>query len=163
MSSMTSVFSSDCNTASRRFFQRGGVIAVWFALGTSLFVTSCEDKAIGRMCEALAPDGGTQLAVFNGQALECPTRLCLRPAKEYAVSADVDTGSLCTAECSRDKDCEDGETRGDVKDKDDKRCRQGWVCGISYVTGPLKCKRLCMCKDFLPKEGAKDPPSCVGK
>src|SRR4051794_35481221 len=56
---------------------RQGLMAT--ALAASLLVsafvlTACEDKAIGRRCDVQADAGLTQ-AVFNGQALECPTRI----------------------------------------------------------------------------------------
>jgi hypothetical protein len=119
----------------------------------------CEDKAIGRVCDVQAPDAGSQLAVFNGQALECPSRICLRPSKEPAVARLVDTAPLCTAECSKDSDCEDGETR-DGQNPRDRRCKTKWVCGVAFEVGPLCCKKLCMCQDFLPGP-PQTPPSCV--
>jgi hypothetical protein len=98
------------------------------------------------------------LAVYNPQALECPSRICLRPSKEPAVARNVDTAPSCTAECSKDKDCEDGETRN-VKNPTDRRCKTKWVCGIAFEVGPLCCKKLCMCQDFLPGP-PQTPASC---
>jgi hypothetical protein len=123
-----------------------------------LFVTTaCEDKAIGRQCDPQA-DAGTQQAVFNGQALECPTRICVKPALQQGVPTTNNTAAYCTAECSKDSEC-DGETR-DPTNGADRRCRGGFVCAVAFEVGPLCCKKICMCKDFIPKEGLPTPASC---
>jgi hypothetical protein len=123
----------------------------------SVFVlTACEDKAIGRLCDVQADAGVTQ-AVFNGQSLECPTRICLKPSRDMAVAKSVDTAPYCTAECSKDSDC-DGETRGG--DGADRRCKGGFVCGVAFEVGPLCCKKICLCKDFIPSTGVPSPASC---
>src|SRR5688572_2499986 len=59
------------------------------ALSSLVFVlAACEDKAIGRRCDVQA-DAGPMQAVFNGQALECPTRICLKPARDNGVASTV--------------------------------------------------------------------------
>lgn len=123
----------------------------------ALGLSACEDKAIGRRCDVQADAGLTQ-AVYNGQALECPTRICVKPSRDNAVATQVDTAPYCTAECSKDSDC-DGEVR-DRKDGTDRRCATGFVCGVAFEVGPLCCKKICLCKDFLPKTGAPAPTSC---
>src|SRR3954463_16547652 len=90
-------------------------------------LAACEDKAIGRRCDVQA-DAGLNQAVFNGQALECPTRICVKPSRDMGVAKAVDTAPYCTAECSKDSDC-DGETR-DRNNGADKRCQGGFVCGV---------------------------------
>lgn len=130
-------------------------------LGGVAFLTACEDKAIGRVCEAQA-DGGLNEVVLNAQALECPSRVCLRPARDLAKSEEVDTTALCTAECSKDSDCDGAETRN-ASNSRDKRCKSGFVCGVARVTGTaFCCKKLCMCKDFLviPPTGLETPAVC---
>ena len=136
-------------------------------IATPLVLASvgCEDKAIGRPCD-VQYDGGTLQAVYNGQALECPTRLCLRPARDQGVAASTNTAPYCTAECSNDSDC-DGERRAKgatvtMDGKGDRRCSGGFVCGVAFETGPLCCKKICLCKDFLniPSTGYKRPASC---
>ena len=122
-----------------------------------LVLSACEDKAIGRPCDVEADAGLTQ-AVFNGQALECPTRICIKPARDMGVARQVDTAPYCTAECSKDSDC-DGETR-DKSNGLDKRCESGFVCAVAFEVGPLCCKKVCMCKDFVPPTGAMSPASC---
>ncbi len=132
-----------------------------FLMASLTGASGCEDKAIGRVCEVQA-DAGSEQAVLNGQALECPTRLCLRPAPDSTVAQSVDTTALCTAECSKDSDCDGAETRsaGNTRDK---RCRTGFVCGIATATGSVACcKKLCLCKDFLviPPSGLETPVVC---
>jgi len=128
------------------------------AASSLVFVlAACEDKAIGRRCDVQA-DAGAMQAVFNGQALECPTRICVKPARDNAVADVVDTAPYCTGECSSDGDC-DGETR-DRSNGADKRCKTGFVCGIGFEVGPLCCKKICLCKDFIPKTGLPPASSC---
>jgi hypothetical protein len=127
-------------------------------LSSLVFVLSaCEDKAIGRRCDVQA-DAGLSQAVFNGQALECPTRICVKPSRDNAVAKAVDTAPYCTSECSSDSDC-DGETR-DRNNGADKRCQGGFVCGVGFEVGPLCCKKICLCKDFIPTTGVPTPSSC---
>ena len=85
---------------------RGQVAALMPALALlgALTLSGCEDKAIGRVCEIQA-EGDENQALVNAQALECPTRVCLRPARDVTKAESIDTTSLCTAECSSDSDC----------------------------------------------------------
>lgn len=131
---------------------------VFFAVAAAS--AGCEDQAIGRPCDVLK-DAGALEAVYNGQALECPSRICLKPSRDINVAMNVDTAPHCTAECSSDSDCE-GEKRNS-KNTNDKRCTQGFVCGIAFEVGPLCCKKLCLCKDFLkiPAGGLQPPTSCT--
>ncbi len=130
----------------------GAALAVFAALGSS----GCEDKAIGRPCDVLA-DAGAEQAVYNAQALECPSRICLKPIVE-ADNKNVDTGPYCSAECSKDSDC-DGESR-DGNNDSDHRCKSGFVCGVAFEIGPLCCKKLCLCKDFLKAGTISTPRRC---
>lgn len=130
------------------------------ALLSLVLLTSsgCEDNAIGRSCDVTS-DAGAMQAVFNGQALECPTRLCVKPSRNMGVAKPVDTTAYCTAECSKDSDCE-GEGR-DKSNSRDKRCQTGFTCGVAFEVGPLCCKKICVCRDFIPaKEGIPTPASC---
>jgi hypothetical protein len=133
-------------------------LALVGALSSLVFVlAACENNAIGRRCDVQA-DAGLNQAVFNGQALECPSRICVKPARDVAVASQVDTAPYCTAECSKDSDC-DGETR-DTNNKGDMRCKGGFVCGVGFEVGPLCCKKICLCKDFIPKTGLPPAASC---
>jgi hypothetical protein len=56
--------------------------------------TGCEDKAIGRPCDVLT-DAGNSQGVFNTEALECPSRICLKPVVQSgAQHADSSHNSL---------------------------------------------------------------------
>jgi hypothetical protein len=105
-------------------------------------------EAIGRPCDLLV-DAGANYAVYNNQALECPSRICLKPVDQVG---GVDTAPFCSSECSQDSDCV-GQTR-DPGSPSDRRCKSSFVCGVEFDIGPLCCKKLCLCNDFLAR-----PPS----
>ncbi len=121
---------------------------VVFIVALAGIVTSgCEDKHIGRKCDlAISGAGGTMegavSATINSQAVECPTRLCLRPAE---ANGPVPTESLCSSECGSDDDCADGQTGVNGTGL----CQTGFKCAIPTTVGPFCCKRMCVCKDFL--------------
>jgi hypothetical protein len=137
------------------------LLGIFLLSAVSLFAsTGCEDKAIGRPCDVLT-DASAQQAVFNAMALECPSRICLKPVVE--TSADMPpplTTAYCSASCSQDSDCSDGQTRGGGAR--DLRCRTGFSCGIAFVKGKICCQKLCLCNDFLPPGGARTPIACTG-
>jgi hypothetical protein len=121
---------------------------------------ACEDMGIGRRCD-LQADAGAAQAVYNNQALECPTRICLKPVDQNATvpgATKVDTGPYCSATCSQDSDCE-GRKR-DSSDTNDKGCKSGYTCGEAFVVGPLCCDKLCLCKDFIGTTGLQTPLTC---
>lgn len=122
----------------------------------------CEDKAIGRPCDLLA-DGGISKTTVNPQALECPTRICVQPAQDVQITEPVDTTSLCSAECSKDGDCSDGQKRN-LKKTGDLRCKNGFACAVATEVGDFCCKKICLCKDFLviPDGGIQAPAGCDG-
>jgi hypothetical protein len=107
--------------------------------------SSSSNSGVGHTCDLLA-DAGPKQAVYNSQALECKSRICLKPIQQDGVTG-VDTGALCSAECSQDSDCV-GQTR-DPGSAGDRRCVGGFACVVAFVVGPLCCKKLCLCKDFL--------------
>jgi len=154
---MTSSLHLRANSASSRFFNAGAAALLAALAGVA---TGCENQAIGRPCDVSKADAGPLEAVLNGSALECPTRLCLKPSREQAVSRPVDTAPYCTSECSSDSDC-DGERR-DIRNPKDKRCQSGFVCGVATVVGGLCCKKVCLCKDFVnvPPGGLQTPVEC---
>ena len=133
-------------------------------LGASLLALAavgsmaCEDNGIGRPCDLLADAGQTQ-AIYNSQALECPSRICLKPVVEEGSSAGgLQTGPYCSAECSKDSDC--AGQKKDNADPNDHRCQSGYACGVAFVVGPLSCKNLCLCKDFISGT-LRTPATCV--
>ena len=126
--------------------------------------------AIGRLCDIRTSAGPSQ-AVYNASASECPSNLCLKPLVAVGATApdpltqtvpDPLTQATCSAECTFDSDC-NGELRDPTKPLD-QRCAQGFACAIPFTQGPLACKKLCECKDFLdPTVGAQTPIACAGK
>jgi hypothetical protein len=106
-------------------------------------VSTVSSLGIGRPCDILC-DAGAMQAVYNSQALECPSRICLKPLDG---TGEADTGAFCSSECSTDSDCV-GATR-DPSNPSDRHCVTGYTCGVAFVVGPLCCKKLCLCKDFL--------------
>lgn len=145
-----------------RLQPRWSSLALPLLIVAALGSAACEDNAVGRICD-LTVDGGANQALYNIPALECPSRICLRPAKDNRVVGAVDTTALCTAECGKDSDCEAPDERRNKSKGIDKRCNNGFICGIAFELGPLCCKKLCMCKDFLtiPAGGWQPPPSCL--
>ncbi len=122
--------------------------------------TSAAQNAIGRPCDLTVDAGATQ-AVYNASASECPSNLCLKPVVQIGATIPGPlTQATCSASCSYDSDC-DGELR-DPSNPLDQRCTEGFACGIPFVKGPLCCKKLCVCKDFLGPEGLSTPIACQG-
>ena len=113
---------------------------------------------VGRPCD-LTVDAGSNQAVYNASSGDCPKHLCLKPQVQQGAAGSVDTGPTCSAECSQDSDC-GGELR-DPTNPVDHRCTRGFACGIPMVVGPLSCKKLCVCKDFLGPSGLPTPAACL--
>jgi hypothetical protein len=118
-----------------------------FAIALLGLVSSgCEDKHIGRVCDLDAIDAGMPTtgtsSTIQGQAVECPTRICLLPEKQQMTN----TGPLCTATCSSDDDCSDGET---TSNQNSVQCKKGFACVVATTVGAFCCEKLCVCKDFI--------------
>jgi hypothetical protein len=141
-------------TALVRVSVLGALLLTLAALGSM----ACEDNGIGRPC-AIGADAGQSQAVYNNQALECPSRICLKPVNQGTKL--VTTGPYCSATCSKDSDC-DGQKRENA-DRGDFRCEKGYACGVAFVVGPLCCQKLCLCKDFLGGAGLQTPQTCDTK
>ena len=154
MSAKVSAPSRHLLTAMIRVSVLGAHLIALAAVGSM----ACEDNGIGRPCDVGADAGQTQ-AVYNNQALECPSRICLKPVNQN-VGTNVDTGPYCSATCSKDSDC-DGQKRENA-DTGDYRCKGGYACGVAFVVGPLCCQKLCLCKDFLGT-GLLTPQICDPK
>jgi hypothetical protein len=161
MSAKVSAQSRHLLTAMVRVSVLGALLLTLAALGSM----ACEDNGIGRPCDVGA-DAGASQAVYNNQALECPSRTCLKPVDDNPCCSSVpptcscNTGPYCSAYCSKDSDC-DGQKR-DNGDNGDFRCQTGYACGVAFVVGPLCCKKLCLCKDFLGT-GLLTPQICDPK
>jgi hypothetical protein len=112
-----------------------------------LVSSGCEDKHIGRVCSLDIADAGPTMMTGNtsaiqGQAVECPTRICLLPAGTLMPN----TGPLCSATCSSDDDCSDGETTSNMASA---QCKHGFACLVATTVGAFCCEKLCVCKDFI--------------
>jgi hypothetical protein len=114
--------------------------------------------SVGSPCDVLM-DAGPSQAVYNAEALQCPSRICLKPAVQMGAGT-VDTAAFCSASCTQDTDC-DGQVR-DPSNSLDARCQKGFVCGVPFVKGRLCCQKLCLCQDFLGPQGAPTPIDCQG-
>lgn len=112
-------------------------------------------KKLGATCDVGSASAQGQ-SVFNSAGSECARGLCLKPANVSATP--VDTSAYCSATCSKDSDC-NGATR-DPNDPNDKTCKGGYACGVSFVVGPLCCQKVCICKDFLSDKGVMVPFAC---
>jgi hypothetical protein len=122
-------------------------------------------KGFGGTCELEERPGpgqaaGPNQAVYRTGAPECETGLCLRPARDVAVASFVDTQATCTKTCSTDSDCAGAAVR-DRANGTDKRCTNGYSCAVPFEVGPLCCRKLCVCNDFLPASGVIAPASCA--
>ena len=143
-----------------RVFRSPLVMSGLFSLAGLLTLSACSESHVGRPCSIGTANVDATKTTFNTPALECPSRVCLLPAN---LGSEKVTGALCTAECSSDDDCSDGEKRG--SGADDKRCKLGFSCRAilpPLSTNNLACKPVCVCKDFLadPTEPAKKPEGC---
>jgi hypothetical protein len=155
--------------ASRPFARAGRSAQATFLMTLGVLVmgwvaTGCDDKHIGRPCEVNADAGSTgatggEVAIVSSPVLACPSRICLLPADMATATQDMDS-AFCTAECSSDDDCSDGETGA----KGSGKCTSGFVCMIPTTTGPFCCKKMCVCHDFVvrPSGGFTTPTACLG-
>jgi hypothetical protein len=157
--------------ASRPFARAGRSARGYFLTMLGVLVlgwamTGCEDKHIGRPCETNADAGsstGVHVSVVSSPVLSCPSRICLFPA-DTSNSGDATTfhdGAFCTATCSTDDDCSDGEI-GDKGDSSDHRCKSNFVCAVATTAGPFCCQKFCICHDFVfvPSGGIPTPTAC---
>ncbi len=116
------------------------------------------DQAIGRPCD-LTFTAPIHDVAYNLGAAECPSHVCLKPAQWPAKQLLAPlTAATCSGECVQDSDCA-GELR-DLGNPSDTRCQSGFACAIPFEIGPLACRKLCTCKDFLKPEGTPVPPAC---
>jgi hypothetical protein len=112
-------------------------------------------QGVGGLCDLMADAGPTQ-AVYNAQALQCPSRICIKPRDQ---AGGVDTAPFCSALCQTDSDC-NGVLRS-PDNPSDRHCATGFTCGVAFVIGPLCCKPMCLCKDFLASGTATIPQQCL--
>ena len=113
---------------------------------------------VGAICDLLT-DAGVSQGTYNAEALECATRMCLKPTMQPG-AAGSSTTAFCTAPCKQDSDCA-GQKR-DPANPLDTRCATGFACGILFVKGALCCQKLCVCQDFIGSSGMATPIACQG-
>ena len=114
---------------------------------------------MGSSCDVLI-DAGPKQGVYNSEALECTSRVCVKPVVQADAIGPADTTAFCTAECTQDSDCK-GQLR-DSTNPSDTRCQNGFACGVLFAKGSACCKKFCICKDFLAATGPQIPYACVG-
>jgi hypothetical protein len=90
--------------------------------------------ASGRACASGFETGDpTGLA---SPALDCPSRLCLHVQDQAT--------DLCTDGCSDASDC----VTSDVS-----ACDGDFACAVPVDTGPLACRKVCVCASAVPEGG----------
>jgi hypothetical protein len=114
---------------------------------------------VGSTCDILT-DAGPNQGVFNMEALECASRICIKPIVQPNATGPSSTTALCTAPCTQDSDCF-GQSR-DLTNPLDSRCATGFACGIAFTKGRMCCQKVCMCRDFLGASGPLTPIACQG-
>jgi len=111
---------------------------------------------VGAPCDDLMPNAGPKQGVYNSEALECTSRICIKPIDQTGVA---DTRALCSAMCSADSDCV-GRLRN-TSDPTDKTCVTGFTCGVIFTKGNICCSKLCVCMDKGVE--ARDPVSHISR
>jgi hypothetical protein len=132
-----------------------------FGIAMSMAVLGCDStsRGVGQVCDLTVADAGTYTypATVNWNSSTCPSGVCLRPAGNPDHKRP---GATCTAECESDADCAGESANPD--DPLDTRCHGGFACAVPFAVGPLCCKHLCVCRDFLGSDGAQVPIACQG-
>jgi hypothetical protein len=114
---------------------------------------------LGGTCDVFINAGPSQ-GVYNAEALECQSRICIKPVVQTGAPGPANTTALCSATCTQDSDCA-GELR-DPANPLDMRCQTGFTCAIPFVKGKLYCMHYCLCKDFLSSAEPSTPVACQG-
>ncbi len=132
---------------------RNSMLALVCLTALAVLGMACEENPVGRKCIITSLDDGTGAqTVISSPALECQSRICLRvPQDRNELPEGSEYSSLCTAECSTDEDCDRVP---------ESPCQTGFTCAVPVVAGPFCCRKLCVCKDYLPEGGIEEPASC---
>jgi hypothetical protein len=112
-------------------------IAICAFIVAASALAACQDNPVGRICILGARDAGEDnLSIVASPALDCQSLTCLHWVGH--------TPDLCTGSCDTASDC----------DKDSQSpCRGGFECVVPVYVGPFCCKKMCVCKDYLPADG----------
>jgi len=151
--------------ASRLIPRSGNAVRGYFLVALGVLALGlgggCEDKHIGRPCNTNVDAGaisGGHVAVLTSPSLECPSRICLEAANLGVMESAEEQaaeGSMCTAPCSTDDDCSDGDPGT--------QCKKGFVCTWPTTTGAFCCQKMCVCHDFVKVDpgGIPEPTACL--
>ena len=151
--------------ASRLIPRAGSAMRGYFLVALGVLALGmgggCDDKHIGRPCNTGVVDAGASgggVAILTSPSLECPSRICLQAAPGGTTETgpqQAAEGAMCTASCSTDDDCSDGDP-GTL-------CKKGFVCTWPTTTGSFCCEKMCVCHDFVmvPSGGIPEPSTCL--
>jgi len=119
----------------------------------------CNQNDLGRYCFVGADEGGENsntmaLTILNLEAPECGERLCLKQGGFKCEDPDVPCSgdpesqvkiqSMCTRECSENKDCE-------KSDENVNGCRK-YVCQEQGAETGFDDHCICVCLDYIRNE-----------
>lgn len=123
----------------------------------SVLSAGCNQNDLGRYCFVGADEGGNTntmaLTILNLEAPECGERLCLKQggyrcdnpdlpcAANPADNPQVKIQSMCTMECSENKDCE-------KSDENVNGCRK-FVCQKQGAETGFGDHCICVCLDYI--------------
>ena len=115
-------------------------------LGLALFasvVMACAENPVGRKCFIGSDVDPAASSIVASPALECPSRTCLQVPLNAGIilPEGSEYTSLCTAECTVDEDCDKVP---------ESPCVNGFTCAVPVYVGPFCCRKMCICKDYLP-------------
>jgi hypothetical protein len=123
-----------------------------------LSISGCSKDDTGYPCALPGTGSGTgsglsrPIVVTN--ALDCFSRLCVRPA-----STEPSARGLCTRICDGDDDCPGA----------DETCKspggqpQPYVCRVIQATGSLSCCKMCVCGAYVSGTSSDTDSACAGQ
>ena len=107
--------------------------------------------ATGTLCDVLGNTDPATL-VYVSISSECLNHVCIKPLGT--------TVAYCAGDCTQDSDCV-GPT-GNSNDPLDPYCKSRFSCVIAMDRGPLCCRKLCLCSDFVTAAQLQTPAACIG-
>jgi len=133
-------------------------------LFVSVLTAGCNQNDLGRYCFVGAEGGENSntlaLTILNTEAPECGQRLCLKQGGYKCAEEDVNCSatpaaqvkiqSMCTKECSKNKDCE-------KSDENVNGCKK-YVCQEQGAETGFGDHCICVCLDFIRTETGASVP-----
>ena len=112
---------------------------------SSLGLSGCSTDDVGYPCQLSAAAStttstGAKTAVVVTNALDCLSRLCVRPTTSMTTAA-----GLCSKVCESDDDCPGANDAC----KSQGGTAQPYVCRVVKETGGLACCKMCVCSAFV--------------